>query len=134
MTHLFSAKVLTAAALALGAMAMATSAQAHSDVQFSIGVQVPGLYLQSGPVYAPPRPMYRPAPVYYEGYVHPRPIYLPAPVYFDQGRRFGGHQWRGRGPYGDMDRDGIQNRRDQDRDGDGVANRYDRLPDNPYRR
>jgi hypothetical protein len=120
MTHFISAKSLAAVALALGAVSMASSAQAHSDVQFSIGVQVPGLYLQSGPVYAQPRPIYMPAPVYYERY--------------DQGRRYGGHHWRGRGPYGDMDRDGINNRRDLDRDGDGARNRYDRMPDNPYRR
>jgi hypothetical protein len=134
MTHFISAKSLAVVALALGAVSLASSAQAHSDVQFSIGVQVPGLYLQSGPVYAHPRPIYMPAPVYYERYEQPRQIYVPAPVYFDQGRRFGGHHWRGRGPYGDMDRDGISNRRDIDRDGDGVGNRYDRMPDNPYRR
>jgi hypothetical protein len=120
MTHLISTKFLAAAVLALGAVSMAPSALAHSDVQFSIGVQLPGLYMQSVPVYVQPRPVYVPAPVYYERY--------------DQGRRFGGHHWRGRGPYGDLDRDGINNRRDLDRDGYGVRNRYDHMPDNPYRR
>jgi len=33
------------------------------------------------------------------------------------------------GPYGDLDRDGIQNRFDKDRDGDGVRNNRDRRPD-----
>jgi hypothetical protein len=33
------------------------------------------------------------------------------------------------GPYGDLDRDGIQNRADRDRDGDGVPNHRDRRPD-----
>lgn len=37
-------------------------------------------------------------------------------------------------PYGDLDRNGMVNRRNRDRDGDGVRNRDDRLPDNPYRR
>ena len=37
------------------------------------------------------------------------------------------------GPYGDLDRDGIQNRYDRDRDGDGVPNRRDARPNNPYR-
>jgi hypothetical protein len=137
MTHLISTKSLAAVALALGAIASASSAQARSDVQFSIGVQVPGLYLQSGPVYAQPRPIYMPAPVYYERYEQPRPVYMPAPIQygrFDEGRRFGGHHWQGRGPNGDMDRDGVVNRYDGDRDGDGVRNRYDRLPNNPYRR
>lgn len=32
------------------------------------------------------------------------------------------------------DRDGAHSRHDRDRDGDGVPNRYDRRPDNPYRR
>jgi hypothetical protein len=58
-------KVL-AAALVLGGAAMAQTAQAHTDVQFSIGVP--------GPVYAP-RPVYvAPAPVYAapaEVYVRP---------------------------------------------------------------
>ena len=120
MTHLISAKSLAAVVFALGAMSMASSAQAHSDVQFSIGVQVPGFYMQSVPVYVQPRPVYVSAPVYYERY--------------EPGRRFGGHHWHGRDPYGDMDRDGVVNRYDRDRDGDGVRNRYDRLPDNPYRR
>jgi hypothetical protein len=40
----------------------------------------------------------------------------------DRSRRFG--------PFGDLDRDGIQNRDDRDRDGDGVRNRRDRFPDN----
>jgi len=28
----------------------------------------------------------------------------------------------------------VPNRYDRDRDGDGVPNRWDRRPDNPYRR
>lgn len=36
-------------------------------------------------------------------------------------------------PYGDRDRDGIQNRYDRDRDNDGVPNNRDSQPDNPRR-
>jgi len=38
-----------------------------------------------------------------------------------------------RGPYGDLDRDGIINSEDRDRDGDGVPNRHDDFPNNPNR-
>jgi hypothetical protein len=120
MKHHLSTKPLVAVALVLGAIASATSAQAHSDVYFSIGVQVPGLYVQSMPVYVQAQPVYLPAPVQYGR--------------FDEGRHYGGHHWHGRGLYGDLDRDGVVNRYDRDRDGDGVRNRYDRQPDNPYRR
>jgi hypothetical protein len=122
MKRLISTQSLAVVAVALGAFAAASSAHARSDVQFSIGVQVPGFYVQAAPVYV------RPAPVYYYDY---------APVHygrFNDGVRHGGQQWQRRGPYGDLDRDGIANRYDRDRDGDGVSNRFDRLPDNPYRR
>lgn len=33
-----------------------------------------------------------------------------------------------------LDCGGISNQRDHDRDDDGVPNRFDRLPDRPYRR
>ncbi|MDD2917786.1 hypothetical protein [Rhodoferax sp.] len=150
MKHLISTKSLAAVAVAVGAFAAASSAHAGSDVFFSIGVQVPGFYVQPAPVYVQPRQFYTPAPGYYQRH--------------DNGRRYEGQQWQRRGPYGDrdrdgianihdsdnqrnqwrqarlqgpygdLDRDGIRNQRDIDRDGDGVRNRYDRLPDNPYRR
>lgn len=107
MRHLISTQSLAAIAVTLGAFAAASSAHAGSDVYFSIGVQVPGFYVQSVPVYVQPRPVYMPAPVHYGR--------------FDEGRRFGGHHWQDRDLYGDLDRD-------------GVRNRYDRLPDNLYRR
>ncbi len=148
MKHLISTKTLAAVAVALGAFAAASSAHARSDVYFSIGVQVPGVYVQSGPLYVQPRSFHLPAPVYYQRH--------------DDAWRHEGQQWQGRGPYGDrdgmvnihdsgnprnhwrqaraygpygdLDRDGIMNQQDRDRDGDGVRNRYDRLPNNPYRR
>lgn len=157
MKHLISTKSLAAVAVALSAIVAASSAQARSDVYFSIGVQVPGVYVQPAPVYVQPRQYYAPA----------RNFYVPAPIYYqrhDNGRRFGPPQWQRSGPYGDRDRDGIanihdsgnqrnqwrqarlqgpsgdrdrdgiKNRRDNDRDGDGVRNRYDRAPNNPNRR
>jgi len=150
MKHLISTKSLAAVAVALGALTAASSVYARSDVYFSIGVQVPGVYVQPAPVYVQPRLFYTPAPSYYQRH--------------DNGRRIGGQQWQRRGPYGDRDRDGIanihdsgnprnqlrqvrlqgpygdrdrdgiRNQQDRDRDGDGVRNRYDRLPDNPIRR
>ncbi|MCM2296227.1 PXPV repeat protein [Rhodoferax sp.] len=134
MKHLISPKSMAAVALALGAFAAASSAHARSDVYFSIGVQVPGVYVQPAPVYVQPAPVYiQPAPVY----VQPRPVFMPVPGHyqrFDNGRHYGWQNWQRRGSYGDRDHDGIMNRWDRDRDGDGVRNRYDRLPDNPYRR
>jgi hypothetical protein len=155
MKQLISTKSLAAVALALGAFAAASAAHARSDVYFSIGMEVPGVYVQPAPLYLQPAPVY----------VQPRPFFTPAPGYyqrFDNGRHYGwqngqrrGHygdrdgfanvydsgsprnQWRQprlHGPYGDLDGDGIMNQRDRDRDGDGVRNRYDRLPDKPNRR
>ena len=148
MKHLISNKLLVAVTVAIGAFAAASSAHARSDVYFSIGVQDPGVFVQSAPVYVQPRPFYPTGRAYYRRY--------------DDGRRDDGMHWQRRGPhgdrdgfassfdpgsqrdqwrqarrfgpYGDLDRDGIMNRHDRDRDGDGVRNRYDRLPDNPYRR
>ena len=164
MRHLISTQSLAAAAVALVAFAAASSAHARSDVQFSIGVQVPGAYVYSGPVYGPPPTYYVPAPTYY---VPAAPnYYVPAPNYYrhhGEGRHHGTPHWQNRGPYGDrdrdgfaniydqrgsrhhwrqphpygpygdLDRDGVVNQRDRDRDGDGIRNRFDRLPNNPYR-
>lgn len=163
MNHLISTKSLAAIALTLGAFAAASSAQARSDVYFSIGVQSPGYYAQPAPVYVQPAPVYvQPAPIY----VQPRQIYMAPPAYYgrhDNGRRHDGQRWqrgpygdrdrdgianvydtggprnqwrqsRLDGPYGDLDRDGIRNQWDRDIDGDGVRNRYDRVPNNPNRR
>ncbi|HMA09815.1 MAG TPA: hypothetical protein VKP68_18195 [Ramlibacter sp.] len=66
------------AALAVGALGAVTAAQARSDVQFSIGLQVPGVYAQPAPFYVEPQPVYvQPQPVY----VQPRPVYSAPQVY-----------------------------------------------------
>lgn len=127
---------LAAVALVLGTLTATSAAQAHSDVFFSIGVQVPGLYVQSGPIYAPPPVYYAPAPIYYPQHFqrnYPRNYRGYAPRY-ERGHSAGARQWKRRGPYGDLDRDGIPNWFDRDRDGDGVRNRFDRQPNNPSRR
>jgi hypothetical protein len=148
MSHLFSTPSLAAIALTLGAFAAASSAHARSDVTFSVGVQVPGLYVQAAPAHVQPRPIYRPAPGHHgrfdEGQRHGRPNWQGRSPYGDRDGianvfERGGprHQWqqsRLYGPYGDLDRDGIRNRWDRDVDGDGVRNRFDRVPTNPNRR
>lgn len=149
MKHLISTKSLAAVAFALGAFAAASSAHSRSDVHFSIGVQVPGVFVQPAPVYVQPLPYYTPAPDYDrrygDGRRHDGQHWQRRGPYGDHDRDgianiydSGGprNQWRQArlyGPYGDLDRDGIMNQQDRDRDGDGVRNRYDRLPDNPYR-
>ncbi|MGE0329659.1 MAG: PXPV repeat protein [Ramlibacter sp.] len=130
-----TARIVAAAAVVLGCLAAASAAHARSDVHFSIGLNVPGVYVQPAPVYT------RPAPVY----VQPAPVYVqPAPVYYGGGRN---------GAWGDRDHDGVPNIHDRydnrrhhghrghrgpgahrDADRDGVPNRYDRAPGNPYYR
>ena len=88
-----------AAALAVAAMGFAGGAQARSDVQFSVGVVLPGAQIGVGnaypvyqqPVYVHPAPVYyQPRPVYYQ----PQPVYVqPAPVYY--GRPHGWHNRHG---------------------------------------
>ena len=104
MKRLFSARTLAAAALALGAVGVASVAHARSDVILSIGLNAPyGYgYVQPAPVYVEPQPVYvQPQPVY----VQPRPVYVqPQTLYYGHGRR-----WERTGAYGDWDRDGIAN-------------------------
>lgn len=80
------AQFLAAAALALVGFGAVSTAQAGSDLYFSIGVQSPGYYSQPAPVYVEPRSFYvQPRPVYVQPqpmYVQPRPVYVhPQPVY-----------------------------------------------------
>ena len=137
MKRLFTVRTFAAAALALGAVGVASAAHAGTDVFLSIGVNAPYGYVQPAPVYVPPQPVY----------VQPRPVVVPTqPGRWDHDRR-----WERRGPWGDWDRDGVPNRFDRDSryyehrvvghrrgpwgdwDRDGVPNRYDRAPGNPYR-
>jgi hypothetical protein len=118
MKRLFSTKSLAAAGVAICALATASAAQARTDVFFS--VQAPGLYVQSAPVYVQPEPVYvAPGPVY----VQPQPFY--GTGYYGDDGWYGRHHHRRHGhrygPYGDIDHD-------------GVPNRYDRFPQNRYRR
>ena len=126
MNRIVILKSLATAALALGTLAAATTAHARDDVQFSITLGTPGVYVQPAPVYAHPRPVYvQPRPIYAQpisSYVYPRPVYYtqPAPVYGGWGhqRHHHGRDMNKRGPRGDYDHDGI-------------PNRYDRFPGNP---
>ena len=151
MKRLFSARFLVGAAVALGALGLASVAHARTDVTFSIGVNAPYGYVQPSYDYVYPAYGYaQPAPVYIDPqpvYVQPRPVYVPPrTIYYGHERR-----WQRRGPYGDWDHDGVPNRFDpnprhydqrighrrgawRDADRDGVPNRYDRAPHNPYRR
>ena len=92
-----------AAALALAAMSFAGSAQARDNVQWSVGVGVPGAVVNVGnaPVYAPAPVYVQPAPVYVQPapvFVQPRPVFVqpqavyvaPQPVYYE---RRHGHRW-----------------------------------------
>jgi hypothetical protein len=123
MKRLFSGQSLVVAAVAPGAVGVASAAHAGTDVIFSIGLNAP------------------------YGYIQPAPVYVqPQTVYYGHDRR-----WERTGVYGDWDRDGIPNRFDRDprhydqrvtysrgpsgdADHDGVPNRFDRAPLNQYRR
>jgi hypothetical protein len=132
MKSLFSAKSFAVAALALGAVGLASAAHARSDVILSIGVNAPLGYVQPAPVYVQPRTVY----------VQPQTVYY-GNDYGNRGR------WERNAAWADWDHDGIPNKFDRhprrfdargysqtgwDRDHDGVPNRYDSAPYNPYRR
>lgn len=107
------------AALALAALGFGGAAHARSDVQFSVGVVLPGahigvsnaypvysqpVYVQPQPVYYPPQPVYvQPRPVYYQPqpvYYHRPPVYYAPPVYYRGGHRGHGHGHRSHGHRG----------------------------------
>ena len=86
---------VASAGVALALMAGAGTAQARSDVYWSVGVGAPGVVMGVGHAapmyYAPPPPVYyAPPPAVY---VPPRPVYYapPPPVYY----RGHDHHWRG---------------------------------------
>lgn len=127
------AQILAAAALALVGFGAASTAQAGSDLYFSIGVQSPGYYTQPAPFYAHPRPVYvQPQPVYVQPrpvYVQPHQVYLPriqsAPVVVYQDRwgyeqerhSAGSRQWHRK--HHKHHRHDQHHGRDRDRDRDG---------------
>lgn len=72
-------------ALAAAGTLLAAGA-AHAGVQWSVGINVPGVVIEGGPLlysepapvyYRAPTPVYAPVPVY-----APAPAYVPAPVYY----------------------------------------------------
>jgi hypothetical protein len=130
MQRLFSAKSIVAAAVALGAVGLASVAHARSDVTLSIGVNSPyGYgYVQSAPapVYVDPRPVY----------VQPQSVYVqPGTTYYGYGHDWRREEWRREQLRREEWRrhHGWEHNRWADADHDGVPNRYDRAPYNPYR-
>lgn len=127
MKRLFSAKSLLVAAVALGAVGAASAAHARSDVTLSIGLNTPYSYgyVQSQPVYVEPQP----------AYVQPREVYVqPEVVYY--GNDWRREEWR-RAEFRRAEwrrHHGWERSAWADSDHDGVPNRYDRAPNNPYRR
>lgn len=100
-----------AAAVALALAAMAGTAQARSDVYWSVGIDAaPGVtlgvgnhrpvYVQPAPVYVAPQPVYvapPPVVVYPRSYyVQPAPVYYASPVYYDHGKPRHHKKWRGK--------------------------------------
>ena len=110
-----------AAAIAASAALFAAPAQARTSINLSIGAAPYG-YVQPGYVYTQPSYVYnQPAYVYTEpSYVYTQPSYVYSqPNYVYYGNNHGRHFNRGWS---------------HDRDHDGVPNRFDRRPNNPYRR
>jgi hypothetical protein len=117
MKRLFSAKSIAAAAIAFGAVGLASAAHARSDVVISVDLNSAYGYTRPVPVYVQPQP------VYYYG--HNRAYgdwdHDGIPNRFDRHpRHYDARGGRGHGAWGDADRD-------------GVPNRYDSRPHNPYR-
>jgi hypothetical protein len=112
MNRLFSAKPLLAAAVALGAIGAATTAQARTDVVFGVNLGIPA-YVEPAPVYVQPQPVYVQPRVEYYGY----------------NDRYA-HDWRWR----EARRVEYRHHGWRDSDHDGVPDRFDARPYNPYRR
>ena len=116
-THRSAIVASAAATLAVAALGFAGVAQARDNVNWSVGVGIPGavvnvgnvgsvypqpVYIQPQPVYIQPQPVYvQPAPRYYQPrpvFVRPAPVYLaPEPIYYE--RRHGHHRRHDRGNY-----------------------------------
>jgi len=129
MNRLFSAKPLLAAAVALGAIGAASTAQARTDVVFGVNLGIPAyvepapVYVQPQPVYVQPRVEYVQPSVEYYGYAQPRV------EYYGYNDRYA-HDWRWR----EARRVEYRHHGWRDSDGDGVPDRFDSRPYNPYRR
>ena len=92
-----SSRFIATAVLAAAAFSAASTAQAHTDVQLSIGLPglpvyvQPPVYVQTQPVYVQPRPVYVPPEVVYE---RPwRPSYRPD---FERERDWRHAEWQRR--------------------------------------
>ncbi len=125
-TNKISAAV-AAAIVIVGFSALAMPGESEARVSADIAIQV-----------APPPVRYEPVPPPRMGYVwvpgywnwqHHRHVWVGGTwVRARHGYAYYPHRWEQRG-----DRWYLERGR-WDRDGDGVPNRYDRHPDNPYRR
>ena len=74
MNRSITSRFAAAAVLATAALGAASSAQAHTDVQFSIGIPARPVYIEPAPVYVQPRQVYvQPASVYVQPRHSPRP-------------------------------------------------------------
>ena len=71
MKRSISSGFVAAAVVATSALGVASVAQAHTDVYFSIGIPGPPVYVESAPAYVRPERMYVP----------PRPVYVQPPAY-----------------------------------------------------
>lgn len=92
----FSRSTYIKAAAAVLAVAAVGAAQARDNINWSVGIGVPGVTIgaTNGRYYAPPPVYYSPAPIYYSQpsyvypssyYVEPAPVYVaPAPIYYSR--------------------------------------------------
>lgn len=73
MNRSITSRIAAAAVIATAVLGAASAVQAHTDVQFSIGIPARPVYVEPAPVYVQPRPVYvQPTPVY----VQPAPVYV----------------------------------------------------------
>jgi len=128
-TSFFSRRFAAATALVFVVLGVASGAHARSDVTFSIGIQVPGVYAQPAPfytepprfyyqpqtVYVQPAPVYAPPPrIYYQPqtiYLQPRPVFVQPPaygVYYRSGPDWHRTQWERARKHGHRDQGGRQ--------------------------
>jgi hypothetical protein len=110
-----------AAVLALAGLGTASVAQARDNINWSVGIGVPGVAIGASngyyghnnyPVYTQPAPIYAPAPVYPSSYyVQPAPIYYSSPVYVQPAQVYIGAGSYGHGHRGHRGHRGHGHRR-----------------------